>query len=240
MMIIPSIDLMEGKVVRLVRGDARYLKVYHSDPIKLAEIFIEKGVKLIHVVDLDAAMERGSNKDIILDMASRGIPIQVGGGVRDTKTVATLLDCGVKRVILGTIVHKNPAMFHKIIGQFDRDRIGVAIDYKGSKVMIRGWKEDCQITPLELATRLQKMGVKWLIFTSVERDGTLKGADLTTLKEIRKHVNVKIIAAGGISSLSDILALKSIGVDGVILGKALYEGLIKLEKVLEVVGCAFS
>ncbi len=235
MMIIPSIDLLNGKVVRLIRGDPKYTKVYHDDPVRLAEEFVNKGVKLIHVVDLNAALERGNNRDIILDLASRGIPIQVGGGIRSIEAAMSLLNSGVRRVILGTLAYKRPDLLHEIIRLFGGDRVGVAIDYKGSRVMVRGWREEYQLTPLDAALQFQNMGIEWLILTSIERDGTLRGADISTLKNVRRHVNVKIIASGGVSSLEDILALKSIGVDGVILGKSLYEGLIKLEKALEVV-----
>ncbi|HIQ03965.1 MAG TPA: 1-(5-phosphoribosyl)-5-[(5-phosphoribosylamino)methylideneamino]imidazole-4-carboxamide isomerase [Desulfurococcales archaeon] len=236
MMVIPSIDLMGGKVVRLIRGDTRYLRVYHDNPIRLAEDFIEKGIKLIHVVDLDAALGRGSNRNIILNMALSGIPIQVSGGIRDFETIASLLDYGVKRVILGTLVYKRPKLFMKAINYFGRDKIGVALDYRSSRVVVGGWRESLNLSPIELATQLQNVGVEWLIVTSVERDGTLKGPDTTTLSEIRRRVSIKVIAAGGISSISDILTLKEIGVNGVIIGRALYEGLIKLEEVLEVVG----
>lgn len=235
MMVIPSIDLMGGKVVRLIRGNTKYLKVYHDNPIRLAEDFIEKGVKLIHVVDLNAALGKGSNRDIILSMALSGIPIQVGGGIRDFETIALLLDHGVKRVILGTLVHKHPKLLIKAINCFGRDKIGVALDYNSSRVVIRGWRESLNLSPIELAIQLQNIGVEWLVVTSVERDGTLKGPDIATLSEIRKSVDIKVIAAGGISSISDILTLKEIGINGVIIGRALYEGLIRLEKVLEAV-----
>ncbi len=240
MMIIPSIDLMNGKVVRLIQGKTCCMKIYNFNPIKLAEEFLEKGVDLIHVVDLDAALERGNNRNIILDMVSRGFPLQVGGGIRNIKTAISLLDEGVKRIILGTIVLKNPIMFQKILRSVDNDRIGVSIDYKGSKVLIRGWKESTPISPIELALNLQNLGVKWFIFTSVEKDGTLTGVDVKTLKIIRNKIKAKMIAAGGISSISDILNLKKIGLDGVILGKALHDKLLKLEDIMEVVKNAIS
>jgi len=240
MMIIPSIDLMNGKVVRLIQGKTCCMKIYIFNPIKLAEEFLEKGVDLIHVVDLDAALERGNNRNIILDMASRGFPLQVGGGIRNIETAISLLDGGVKRIILGTVVLKDPITFQKILRSIDNDKIGVSIDYKGSKVLIRGWKESTPISPVELALNLQNLGVKWFIFTSVEKDGTLTGADVGTLKTIRNKIKAKMIAAGGISSISDILNLKKIGLDGIILGKALCDKLLKLEDIMEVVKNAIS
>ncbi|MHA1593125.1 MAG: 1-(5-phosphoribosyl)-5-[(5-phosphoribosylamino)methylideneamino]imidazole-4-carboxamide isomerase [Candidatus Baldrarchaeia archaeon] len=234
-MVIPSIDLLGGRVVRLVKGRVENVKEYGRNPLKIAEEFLDAGAEIIHVVDLDAAMERGSNTRIILEMASAGVPMQVGGGIRSLDRALELIEGGVRRVILGTAAIKSPNMVEELLNMVSGDCVAVSIDYSGSRTMIRGWMESVGLPPLEVARRLEEIGVRWFIFTSVDRDGTLMGPDVSGMMLVRKTIKGKVIASGGISSIGHILDLKRIGVDGVVLGKAIYEGIIDLREAIRVV-----
>ncbi len=237
MLVIPSIDIMYGKVVRLKQGDPNTMRVYSSSPLATAQELLEHGAKLIHIVDLDAAMGLGSNREVIAELAQAGIPLQVGGGVRSIEEAAALLAKGVQRVVVGTLAVRSPPLIARLIDEAGVDRVAVAIDYRGREVALEGWRKLVAKSPVALALELEELGVRWVILTSVERDGALLGPDLGTIALLKRASRLRVVASGGVASLKDIASLREVGADGVVLGRALYEGLITLREAMEVAGC---
>ncbi|MCL4435429.1 MAG: 1-(5-phosphoribosyl)-5-[(5-phosphoribosylamino)methylideneamino]imidazole-4-carboxamide isomerase [Thaumarchaeota archaeon] len=230
MEIIPSIDLYGGKVVRFVKGDPKTSKIYSDDPVKTAKSWAQEGVHAIHVVDLDSALGTGANnREYISKIADAvKIPVQVGGGIRDFQYASSLLKQGVSRIVVGTLAFKDPEVVKKMTTSFGSEKVAVALDYVGDKVVVRGWTTSTGISIQDAITKFRYLGADIFLMTSVERDGTLIGPDCRTLRNILKKTKVKIIASGGIGTLHDLVHLKKIGVYGAIIGKALYEEKITL------------
>lgn len=238
MMIIPAIDLREGKCVRLTEGRPDRETVYSNDPVAMANLWEAEGARFLHVVDLDGAFAgKPKNLDIIKKIiATVRIPVQVGGGIRDMGIIKELLESGAKRVILGTVAIINPDLVADACALYG-EAILVGIDAKEGKVAIEGWGVTAEKDALELAKEMKNLGVKRVVFTDVGRDGTLKGPNLTAIREIAGTAGVKIIAAGGISTADDLLSLLKLepfGVEAVIVGKALYAGTITLKEALRI------
>ncbi|WP_027363284.1 1-(5-phosphoribosyl)-5-[(5-phosphoribosylamino)methylideneamino]imidazole-4-carboxamide isomerase [Desulfotruncus alcoholivorax] len=239
MLIIPAIDLRAGKCVRLVEGRLDRETVYSDNPMAVARIWEGNGARLLHVVDLDGAFA-GSPKNletIASIIEAVRIPVQVGGGIRDIPTIERLLQMGVSRVILGTVAIRNPELVQEACDRFG-ERIVVGIDARNGKVAIEGWGLTAEKDALELVNEVCKMGIKRVIFTDISRDGTLKGPNLEAIKKLVTSAEVKVIASGGVSTIEDIRALndlKHLGIEGVIVGKALYAGTVNFEEALEVV-----
>lgn len=234
MLIIPAIDIKKGKVVRLVEGRYRE-KVYFKDPLRCAFFWQSKGVKMLHIVDLDGArIGRPKNlfwvKKILKNI---NIPIEFGGGIRDLKTIENLLKIGVNRVVIGTkAVDFN--FLKEAFKNFSK-KIIVSIDEKEGNLFTEGWfKKEKGIKIFDFLGRLKEIGFKEIIYTDIARDGTLKGPNIKKIKAILK-ANLKLFVSGGISSLEDIIKLKKLedyGLEGVIIGKALYEGRLDIEEAL--------
>ena len=237
MLVIPAVDIMDGKCVRLVRGDPSKLKVYHDDPIEAVEKWVMEGAELIHVVDLNAALGKGENTDIIRKIVQTvPVKVQVGGGLRTFEKAMKLLKSGVFRVIFGTNLLLNPEVILKTVKDFGSERIAVALDLKDGKIMFGGWKKSVKTDFLEMARLAEEtLHVGMIIFTSVDRDGTLRGPSIRYAKKLLKTVKIPIVASGGISSLSDLVRLSKIGVYGAIVGTALYEGKFSLKEAVEAV-----
>ena len=239
MLIIPAIDLIEGRCVRLRQGKLSSERVYSKEPVAVAELWELKGAKRLHIIDLDGAFEgKPQNLKVVKRIAkSIKIPIQFGGGVRSLKTVKEVLDCGVEYVILGTSAISKPEFVKRAVKRFGK-RIMVSIDASNLKVRIRGWEEKTRkIAPI-LAKEMERLGVRNIIFTDIKRDGTLRGLNISQIRKMLKAVNTPLIVSGGISSLEEIKKLKPLekkGLSGVIVGKALYTGRIDLEKAVEIV-----
>lgn len=240
MKIIPAIDLMEGNVVRLVKGDPKEKMVYSNDPVNIAKKFQEEGADRIHIVDLDATLSTGwndykNNENIIYKiLSSVNIPIQVSGGLRSIDLIYKLLNNGAKKVIIGTMAYKDP----KIIQQLSVNNPGkiiVSIDQINDMVMIDGWKKPSGFRVAEAVKLFMLKGIYEFLLTSVDRDGTLRGPDLNMLLHAVSISNTKIIASGGISNISDIIKVKNTGCSSVILGKALYDGKISIKQAKSVV-----
>lgn len=230
-----SIDLMNGKVVRLRRGDPNSMKIYNDDPIAIAKKWISLGVDGLHIVDLDAVLGKGDNQLIIVSIIkSVKIPIQVGGGIRDFNQANKLLKEGVYRVVLSTLAFKNPFELKSLLKEYGDERVMVALDYKDNIVMINGWRVSTNISLESALRRFKDEGVKLFLLTSINRDGELCGPDFKTFELIKGIKDVEIFASGGIRSLDDIIKLKDLGVRGVILGKAIYEGIINLKEVVSI------
>jgi len=236
--VIPAVDVMGGKVVRLLRGDPAYAKYYDDlgDPVALARRWEAEGAQILHVVDLDAALEAGSNADVIDDIVDAlEVPVQVGGGIRSLDKARALLSAGVHRVILGSLAFQEPSSIQALLGEFGAGRVIVALDHLDGAVMVRGWRRPAATTVDEAVARFSRLGVELFLVTSVRRDGAMEGPDLGTLERLRRP-GICLIAAGGIKSLEDLLALKGLGVCGVVVGKALYEGKFTLRDALRTAG----
>jgi phosphoribosylformimino-5-aminoimidazole carboxamide ribotide isomerase len=237
MLIIPAIDLRNGKVVRLVQGKFNQEKIYSNDPVKMAKHWARQGAKFLHIVDLDGASSGSiKNLEVLKKVICQiGIPLEFGGGVRSMETISKLLDLGVERVILGTKAASDAQFLRKAWKKFG-EKIIVSIDAKSGKVLTQGWDRGTSKTTLEFAKELKEIGFKQLIYTDIAKDGTLSGPNILGIKELLKETGLHIIASGGVADLKDLLKLKKFkkqGLSGVIIGKALYEGKFTLAEALK-------
>jgi phosphoribosylformimino-5-aminoimidazole carboxamide ribotide isomerase len=237
MLVIPAVDIMDGKCVRLVEGDPSRLKVYYEDPVEAAKKWVSEGAELIHLVDLDAALGRGENTNIVKKIVQNvPVKVQFGGGLRTFEKAEELLKLGVFRVIFGTNLLSNPQTIIKTVKSFGSQRVAVSLDLRNGKIMLKGWKEPAKAGFAEMARYAEeKLNVGMIIFTAVDRDGTLKGPSLQYAEKLLKTVKVPIVASGGISSLQDLVSLSKVGVYGAIVGTALYEGKFSLKEAFEAV-----
>lgn len=236
MLIIPAIDIKEGRCVRLYQGEMEKEVVYSTDPLEVARRWSDAGAEAIHVVDLDGAVSGNPvNSSLIRDIiSSTNTPVQVGGGVRDIHTIQTYLDMGAWRIVLGTVAVYNIEYTLDLAKTFP-GRVVVSLDSRNGKVAVKGWKEVTEVDTLDLARRFEGSGIGAIVYTNINRDGTLKGPDVDGIERLVRSVNIPIIASGGVSTIDDIKRLKKIcspGVEGVIIGKALYSGAIDLREAL--------
>jgi len=237
MLIIPAIDLKDGCVVRFVQGH-KDKKVYSKDPIKTARHWWRAGSRLIHIVDLDgAATGIPSNLDMVKQIAKTiATPIQFGGGIRKVEMIKKLLEAGIYRIVLGTKAIEDKAFLKKVFHDF-KERVIVSIDTREGNILIKGWQSTSgKSDTLGFIHSLKEIGFKRFIYTDVSKDGTLNGPNIKDLKMLLKETGMKIIASGGISSLNDISRLKLMekqGLEGIIIGKALYEGRFTLSQALK-------
>lgn len=237
MKVIPAVDLMGGRVVRLVRGREENVLNFKSlqDPIAAAERWVGEGADLLHVVDLDAALGRGSNTELVLRIANAvTVDVQAGGGIRTVRKASELLDRGVWRVVVGTMAFRDRDAVRRLLESYGPERVAVAVDHSRGVVRLRGWTEETGMTVGEAVEELSGYGVEYFLVTDVDRDGTLLGVNLDVLREVVR-MGVKVMAAGGVSTLDDIRRLGRVGVWGVIVGRALYEGRFTLSEALEAV-----
>jgi phosphoribosylformimino-5-aminoimidazole carboxamide ribotide isomerase len=237
--LIPAIDLMNGKIVRLTHGDPKTAKMYNQfgGPVETAKKWKAEGARKLHIIDLDAALGTGNNLAVIAEIAeSVDLSIQVGGGIRKIGAVEKLLKLGVSQVILGALAFSDPKAVTKIQQGFGAKSVIVALDNRDGKIMVEGWKTATALGMNEALEKFAALGVKAFLVTSITKDGTLSGPDLDTLREACQYPNAEIIAAGGIGGLNDLVALKRVGVEGAVIGKALYEGRFTLKEALETVG----
>lgn len=233
MILIPAIDLKDGQCVRLLRGDFATAHQVADDPAAAAHTFRAEGAEWLHVVDLDGAKAaRPENEENIFRIkAAFGRNIEVGGGIRNLETLERYLQHGISRVVLGTAALQHPEFVQKAVQQYG-GRIAVGIDAKKGMAAQEGWKHISSISYLEMAKKMEQIGVKYIIFTDISRDGTLSGPNLNMLDALNNAVSCKIIASGGISSLKDVSDLLDLGVYGAICGKALYSGNFSLQEGL--------
>jgi phosphoribosylformimino-5-aminoimidazole carboxamide ribotide isomerase len=234
MLIIPAIDIKDGCVVRLVQGKLNE-RVYSRDPLKTARHWARQGAELIHVVDLDGARGgRPKNLSFVKEIINNiNVPIEFGGGVRNILTIKKLLAIGISRVVLGTRAAQDKAFIKEAFKRF-KEKIIVSLDVHGGMVCVKGWQSNCPgIDMLGFALFLKSVGFRRVIYTDISKDGTLKGPNIQGTKELLKKTGLGVIASGGISSLDDLYKLKSLqkqGLEGVIVGKALYEGKFTLRQ----------
>ena len=236
MLIIPAIDIKNGKCVRLTQGRMDAETVYSENPIEIAKRWEDSGARLLHLVDLDGAVEGiPKNKETIKKIVqSIKMPVEIGGGIRDMEVVKDYLGTrGVKRVIIGTIAQENPKFVEKVCKMFPKG-IVVGIDAIDGAVATRGWVRVTQEKAVDLAKRLKDLGVYCIIYTDISKDGMLTGPNVKATKEMVRAVNIPIIASGGMSSVKDIESFKGVKLEGIIIGKALYTGDIDLKEAIEV------
>ena len=240
MQLIPAIDLMNGKIVRLSKGDPKTAKVYEKKfgtPLEAAKRWRDEGAGKLHIIDLDAAFALGNNHSVIAEIAKNiAVPIQVGGGIRNYETAASLFQTGISQVILGALAFSDESAIKKIQMRFGFDSVTVALDNKDGWVMVKGWKTPTGLTVTEALEKFTELGVQTFLITSIAQDGMLSGPDLLTLSGAVETSHAKIIAAGGIGSIGDLEALKEIGVEGAVIGKALYEGRFTLKEAIKIIG----
>ncbi len=238
MIIIPAIDLRGGRCVRLTQGQASAETVYSENPLSVAQRWVEAGAEMLHVVNLDAALNQKDAQNLkALEriLYEINIPVQFGGGVRTRDDVRRLDDLGVTRIVIGTTAIENPVLLEHIVSEFG-STIVVGIDAREGKVALRGWEKISHIQAIDLAQKVAELGIDRIVYTDIARDGMLSGINLEATQEIAEASGLKVTASGGVASLDDIYALKKLqpyGVDSVIVGKALYEGVFTLEEALD-------
>ncbi len=240
MEIIPAIDLLEGTCVRLNQGDYNKVTCFNKDPVAQALSWQEQGATRLHLVDLDGAKSGEPVNDLSIKkiISALDIPIQLGGGIRSIERAQELIDYGLERVILGTIAIENPALV-KVLAERHPERIIIGIDAKEGKVATRGWLAQSNIEASELARSFCDIPLASIIFTDIATDGTLAGPNIKAMREIASASNFPIIASGGVGSMSDLLSLLTLepyGVEGVIVGRALYDGAFDLKEANQALG----
>ncbi len=228
MILFPAIDLKDGQAVRLLRGEMDSATVFNDDPAAQARVFAEAGFQWLHLVDLNGAFEgrpvNAAAVEAILQAVD--IPAQLGGGIRDMATIERWLGLGLRRVILGTVAVKNPALVREACRAFP-GQVVLGIDARGGKVAVEGWAEVSEVTALDLARRFEDAGAAAIVYTDIERDGALQGANVEATRALAVAIETPVIASGGVASLDDLaafLAIADVGIEGVISGRALYDG----------------
>ncbi len=240
MILFPAIDLKDGQCVRLLRGDMAEATVFSDDPAGQAAAFIAAGATWLHIVDLNGAfagapVNGAAIEGILAAAAAKGAQVQLGGGIRDLATIEMWLAAGVSRVILGTAAVKDPGMVRQACQQFP-GQIVVGVDARGGLVAVEGWAETATLTAVELGRRFEDTGVAAIIFTDIDRDGALEGANVVATAELARSLTTPVIASGGVTSLADLERLKpheADGIIGVISGRAIYDGRLDLTAALE-------
>lgn len=236
MIVIPGVDIKDGRCVRLLQGKKEEITVFSDDPVAMAKHWVRLGAELLHVVDLDGAFTgQQKNLDTILTIREAiDIPIQVGGGIRDSERIEKLINLGINRTIIGTSAANEPDMVKKACEKFP-GKVLVGIDAKEGRVAIRGWEETTEWDAIDFAKKMQALGISGIIYTDISRDGMLSGPNLDAMAEMVNKINIPVIASGGVSSIDDIKNLMQIkGLWGVITGKALYSGKLDLREALAI------
>tara|TARA_A100001011_G_scaffold329222_1_gene354352 strand:+ start:123 stop:842 length:720 start_codon:yes stop_codon:yes gene_type:complete len=237
MILYPALDLKNGKCVRLRQGKFDKQTIFNVDPLVQAKSFMNEGCKWLHIIDLDGALSQSLvNQKIIKKLIKNiPIPIQLGGGIRNMKTIEIMISLGVKRVILGTIAIKNPQLVKDACKNFP-DKIGIGVDAKNNTVMVEGWLKKSNTTVFDLAKSFEDIGVTAIIYTDISKDGMMRGPDFEGTAKLLQCVSVPIIASGGVSSIADLVKLKNNcpKLNGIVCGRALYDKKIKVDEAIRV------
>jgi phosphoribosylformimino-5-aminoimidazole carboxamide ribotide isomerase len=246
--IYPAIDLRRGRVVRLVQGDPNQETRYADDPLSVAHRWQEAGANWLHVVNLDGALSERSpeNQSALARILTTGLRVQFGGGLRDLESLSWALDLGVSRAVIGTAAVQDPALVEAALAAFGPEHVVVGIDAREEKVCTHGWKRASAVTALELAQQWAAQGVRWMVFTDVTRDGMGRGLNVKATARLAQATSpssssghrLRVIASGGVSSLEDVKNAYQAGLSGAIIGRALYEGQVRLQDALEIGGAS--
>lgn len=230
MIVIPAIDLLNGKCVRLYQGDFNQTEKVADDPFNQLDRFINDGAEIVHIVDLDGARDQTKRQyELIKQLCERAtVPIQIGGGIRSIETVEQLIEAGASRLVIGTAALENLAFLKEAVKKYP-DQIVVGIDAKNEKVATHGWETVSSIDYIEFAKKIESLGVKTIVFTDISKDGTMSGPNLDQLNKLNQAVNCKIVASGGISQYNDLIAVANLGIEEAIVGKAIYQEKITLK-----------
>ncbi len=231
MRLIPSIDILNGKCVRLVKGNFSKVTIYGNQPVEFAKRLEDTGIKYLHMIDLDGAV-KGTvvNHHTLNEIALRtNLSIEYGGGIQSTEDARKIFDCGATQIIGGTIAIKKPDIIAEWLGKFGKDRIILAADTKNGMIAVNAWRKTTETGLTELIQNFKKKGGRYVICTDIAKDGTLDGASNTLYKKLLSTININLIASGGISSISDLIELKKTGCDGAVFGKSIYENRITLK-----------
>ena len=234
MIILPAVDIMGGKPVRLYKGEFSTASQVAANALETAKSFVEDGAKWIHMVDLDGSLKKERvNSDIFLSVAANTpLKVEVGGGIRTMQDIEFYLGNGIERVILGSVALKSPALVKEAVAEYG-DKIAVGIDAKGGYAAAEGWTEKSDIYFTDLAKSMEQIGVKTIIYTDISKDGAMKGTNHSLYKELSEQLKMNIIASGGVSSLDDVKKLRALNIHGAIIGKAYYTKAIDLRKAVE-------
>ncbi len=234
MRIYPAIDIKDGKAVRLVQGKFDEVTVFNDNPAEVAKVWAEAGASYIHIVDLDGARYGKSFIiDILKEISSKyNVPVQTGGGVRTIEDIRKRIEAGAERVIIGTAAVENPELVREAVKLYG-DKIAVGVDAKNGMVAIKGWEEVSDVSSVDLCLEMKKAGVKTIIYTDISKDGMMSGPNIVATKELIEKTGMEIIASGGVSKIEDLENVFEINAQGVIIGKALYNGAINLSEAID-------
>jgi phosphoribosylformimino-5-aminoimidazole carboxamide ribotide isomerase len=230
--VFPAIDLRGGQVVRLKEGDPNRQTHYSPDPAGTARRWIEAGTRWLHVVNLDGAFDQDDNANraalqaILGEAGQSGVPVQFGGGLRSVEAIQQVLELGAARAIIGTLAVEQPDVLAEALARWGAERVGVSLDARDGRVQVRGWQRDTPLMAVELAAKLQAMGLRWLVFTDIARDGLQTGLNLPATYSLAQTSGLRVIASGGVSRMEDVLEARAAGLAGAIVGRALYEGAV--------------
>lgn len=233
--VYPAIDLRRGQVVRLKQGDPARQTTYSYSPAGVARRWLQAGAIWLHVVNLDRAFGEVSDENLkaLHAVLATGAQVQFGGGLRSLADVEAAFELGVQRVILGTAAVENPEMVQQAVSYFGTERVAVGIDARQDQVQVRGWVQDAEINSLTLAVRLSDYGVTTIIVTDISRDGMGQGVNLALTRSLAQQTGLAVIASGGVTSLKDVRQVRQAGLQGIIIGRALYEGQFTLDEALQ-------
>lgn len=231
MKILPAMDLIDGKCVRLYQGDFNQTTQVGSDPESQLQTFIEDGAEIVHIVDLDGARSgKPDQLELISKLCAKStVPIQIGGGIRNLETVKAYVEAGAERVVIGTAAVEDEDFLKEALKDYKKN-IVIGIDARNEKVAVSGWETETEVDYIEFAKKMEELGVETIVFTDISKDGTMQGPNLEQLKKINDAVGCKIVASGGIRNEADLDAVAQLGIEEAIVGKAMYEGTVKLRR----------
>ncbi|MGC8839467.1 MAG: 1-(5-phosphoribosyl)-5-[(5-phosphoribosylamino)methylideneamino]imidazole-4-carboxamide isomerase [Anaerolineae bacterium] len=240
MIVLPAIDLRKGRCVRLEQGRFDRETVFSDDPLAVAERWAAEGAEWLHVVNLDGALGEGSPNEAVIARLVRSVPVQVqvGGGLRSLEAVARALEWGVARVVLGTLAVRDPGAVAEAVRRFGAERVAVAVDARDRRVAVHGWTQQTAWRDVAFGQHLRDLGLRWCLYTDISRDGTGGGPNLAATEEMARETGLRVLASGGIATLEDVRALCRLepwGVAGMVIGRALYTGTLRLLDVLDLV-----
>ncbi|MCH8063390.1 MAG: 1-(5-phosphoribosyl)-5-[(5-phosphoribosylamino)methylideneamino]imidazole-4-carboxamide isomerase [Chloroflexi bacterium] len=240
MEVIPAIDLRGGRCVRLYQGDYNRETVFSDDPLEVARRWVKSGARRLHVIDLDGARSgEQSNAEAAYRIADEaGVPVQLGGGIRSIESARQAIERGIDRVLMGTAAVENPDLLRELVGELGAERVVVTVDARDGKVALNGWTQTSEVEAEQLIRDMRGVGVSRYLYTDISRDGTLSGPNFDALHGLTAIPDVKIIAAGGISSVEHLLRLSEIGVESAVVGTAIYTGDIDLGQAVTALGAA--